>query len=95
MAQLKFRKLGSDSRTVTALGLGCMSIGSSDTYTSSAFSRDSAVALVQHALNLGITLLDTADIYGDSELLVGEAIKGRRDEIVLATKFGFVRGAAR
>ncbi len=69
-----------------------MSIGGSDTYTSSASSRDAAIALVQHALSTGITLLDTADVYGDSELLVGEAIAGRRESVVLATKFGFVKG---
>ena len=69
-----------------------MSIGGFDTYTSSASSRDAAIALVQHALSMGVTLLDTADVYGDSELLVGEAIEGRREAVVLATKFGFVKG---
>jgi aryl-alcohol dehydrogenase-like predicted oxidoreductase len=50
---------------------------------------EEAVALIHRALDLGITLLDTADIYGDSERQVGKAIKGRRDQVVLATKFGF------
>jgi aryl-alcohol dehydrogenase-like predicted oxidoreductase len=53
---------------------------------------DDAIALIHRALELGITLLDTADIYGDSERQVGKAIKGRREEVVLATKFGFVNG---
>jgi aryl-alcohol dehydrogenase-like predicted oxidoreductase len=53
---------------------------------------DDAVALIHRALELGITLLDTADIYGDSERQVGKAIRGRRDKVVLATKFGFIGG---
>jgi aryl-alcohol dehydrogenase-like predicted oxidoreductase len=53
---------------------------------------DDAIALIHRALELGITLLDTADIYGDSERQVGKAIKGRREEVVLATRFGFVNG---
>lgn len=89
---MKYRKLGANGPRVSALGLGCMSIGIADTYTSSAHGDEDAIALIHRALDLGITLLDTADIYGDSERKVGEAIKGRREQVVLATKFGFVTG---
>jgi aryl-alcohol dehydrogenase-like predicted oxidoreductase len=68
-----------------------MSLGIADIYTSSVRDDDAAVALMRHALDLGITFLDTADIYGDSELKVGKAIKGRRTDVVLATKFGFIQ----
>lgn len=68
-----------------------MSLGIADVYTSSVRDDDAAVTLLRRALDLGITLLDTADIYGDSELKVGKAIRGRRAGVVLATKFGFVQ----
>jgi aryl-alcohol dehydrogenase-like predicted oxidoreductase len=68
-----------------------MSLGIADTYTSGVHDDESAIALIGRALDLGITFLDTADIYGDSELKVGKAIKGRRADVVLATKFGFVQ----
>jgi aryl-alcohol dehydrogenase-like predicted oxidoreductase len=68
-----------------------MSLGIADVYTSSVHDDDEAVALIRRAIDLGITFLDTADIYGDSELKVGRAIKGRRADVVLATKFGFVQ----
>src|SRR5687767_14750033 len=71
-----------------------MSIGIHDVYTSSVKSNDEAVALIHRALDLGITLLDTADIYGDSERQVGQALKGRRQKAVLATKFGFTMGVS-
>jgi aryl-alcohol dehydrogenase-like predicted oxidoreductase len=86
---MKYRKLGRHGPNVSALGLGCMSMGIAGTYTSSVKSDDDAVALIHRALDLGITLLDTADVYGDSERQVGKALKGRRDKAVLATKFGF------
>lgn len=83
------RQLGRAGPQVSAIGLGCMSIGIADTYTSSVHSDREAIGLIHRALDLGITLLDTADIYGASEVHVGKAIAGRRDEVVLATKFGF------
>jgi aryl-alcohol dehydrogenase-like predicted oxidoreductase len=86
---MKYRKLGRNGPEVSAIGLGCMSMGIAGTYTSSVRNDDDAVALIHRALELGVTLLDTADIYGDSERQVGKAIRSRRDEVVLATKFGF------
>lgn len=86
---MHYRKLGQHGPEVSAIGLGCMSIGIADVYTSSAHDDDAAIALIHRALDLGITFLDTADIYGVSELQVGKAIRGRRDQVVLATKFGF------
>jgi len=84
------RKIGRNGPEVFPIGLGCMSIGISDTYTSSVRNDDEVVALIHRALELGVTLLDTADVYGGSELQVGKAIRGHRQEVVLATKFGFV-----
>jgi aryl-alcohol dehydrogenase-like predicted oxidoreductase len=95
---MQVRTLGNRGPRVSAIGLGCMSIGIADTYTSSVRDEAAAVALIHRALELGVTLLDTADIYGTSEQYVGKALAGRRDGVVLATKFGFVRpkpGAAR
>jgi aryl-alcohol dehydrogenase-like predicted oxidoreductase len=83
------RTLGSEGLTVSALGLGCM--GMSEFY--GATDDAESVATIHRALALGVTLLDTADVYGPhkNEELVGRAIEGRRDEVVLATKFGIVR----
>ncbi len=83
------RTLG-DGLTVSALGLGCM--GMSEMY--GAADRSESLATIRRALDLGVTLLDTADVYGDghNEELVGEAIAGRRDEVVLATKFSLSPG---
>jgi aryl-alcohol dehydrogenase-like predicted oxidoreductase len=87
---METRQLGRQGPRVSAIGFGAMSIGIKDTYTSSVRDDDAAVALIHRALDLGVTLLDTADIYGVSEIQVGKALKGRRDGVVLATKFGFV-----
>jgi aryl-alcohol dehydrogenase-like predicted oxidoreductase len=64
-----------------------MSIGIADVYTSSVQNDDAAVALIHRALDLGINFLDTADVYGQSEVQVGKALKGRRDGVIVATKF--------
>src|SRR5260370_39378455 len=67
-----------------------MILGIADVYTSSAQDETKAVEIVRRALDLGINFLDTANIYGDSEIKVGKALQGRRDSVVLATKFGIV-----
>ena len=75
--------------TVSALGLGCM--GMSEFYGPT--DEAQGIATIHRALDLGVTLLDTADVYGPftNEILVGKAVKGRRDGVVIATKFGIVR----
>ena len=84
------RTLGEQGLEVSALGLGCM--GMSEFYGRA--DEAEAIATIQRALELGVTFLDTADMYGwgANERLVGKAIEGRRDDVVLATKFGNVRG---
>ena len=79
---------------VSALGFGCMSIGIADVYTSSVQSENDAIGIVHRALDLGVNFLDTANIYGDSEIKVGKALRGRREGVVLATKFGIVHGSS-
>ena len=83
------RHLGTNGLVVAELGLGCM--GMSEFYGPADDAE--SMATIQRALDLGITLLDTADVYGPytNDQLVGRAIKGRRQEVVLATKFGIVR----
>jgi aryl-alcohol dehydrogenase-like predicted oxidoreductase len=88
--KLPSRMLGASGIAVSAIGLGCMSL--SGVYGAS--SDDDGIALIGDALDRGITLLDTSDAYGagHNETIVGKAIKGRRGEVVLATKFGNVGG---
>lgn len=87
---MKTRKLGSEGLEVSALGLGCM--GMSEFYGRG--DESESVATIHRALDLGINFLDTADMYGPftNEQLVGRAIRDRRDNVVLATKFANVRG---
>jgi aryl-alcohol dehydrogenase-like predicted oxidoreductase len=89
------RTLGRDGLTVSAIGLGSM--GMSQSYGPA--DREESIATIHRALDLGVTFLDTADVYGNghNEELVGEAIAGRRDEVQLATKFSlsFVDGERR
>ena len=85
------RDLGSSGLAVSALGLGCM--GMSEFYGPS--EEDASLDVLHHAIDLGITFWDTADMYGTghNERLVGRALSDRRDEVVLATKFAIQRGA--
>jgi aryl-alcohol dehydrogenase-like predicted oxidoreductase len=89
---MKFRTLGRNGPQVSALGLGCM--GMSDFY--GAHDDAQSIATIRRALDLGVMMLDTADIYGPhtNERLVGRAIAGRRHQVFLATKFGIVRDPA-
>jgi aryl-alcohol dehydrogenase-like predicted oxidoreductase len=92
MFEVGKRRLGRDGPDVSAIGLGCM--GMSEFYGSG--SDQESVATIHHAIERGVTFLDTADMYGvgRNEELVGKAIADRRDRVFLATKFGNVRGAA-
>lgn len=84
------RKLGTDGLTVSALGLGCMGMSQSYGSPEERDERES-IATIHRAIELGVTFLDTAEAYGPyaNEELVGRAIKGRRNQVVVATKFGF------
>ncbi len=88
---MKQRKLGNQGLVVSELGLGCM--GMSEFYGTT--DESEAIATIHRALDLGVTFLDTADMYGvgHNEELLGKAIRDHRDQVVLATKFGNVRGS--
>ncbi|ETK34998.1 aldo/keto reductase [Microbispora sp. ATCC PTA-5024] len=81
MTDMTYRRLGDSGLVVSALGLGANNFGRR-------IDLDATRAVVDAALDLGVTLIDTADIYGESETYLGEVLKGRRDQVVLATKFG-------
>jgi aryl-alcohol dehydrogenase-like predicted oxidoreductase len=89
---MKTRKLGTNGPEVSAIGLGCM--GMSEFYGTG--DEQESLATIDRALDLGINFLDTSDVYGPhtNEVLVGKALKGRRQELFLATKFGIVRDPA-
>jgi aryl-alcohol dehydrogenase-like predicted oxidoreductase len=89
---MKLRQLGTSGLTVSSIGLGCM--GMSQSYGTP--DEDESVRTIHRALDLGVTLIDTADAYGKgaNELLVGRAIRGRRQDVVLASKFGLLPNPA-
>src|SRR5215211_6447950 len=86
---LPTRTLGRNGPTTSAQGLGCMSMTD---FAYGPADEQESLATLARALDLGVTFLDTADIYGltENEKLVGRALAGRREEVVLATKFGNV-----
>ena len=81
VTDMSYRRLGSSGLVVSTVGLGCNNFGRR-------LGLDDTRAVVDAALDAGITFFDTADVYGDSELLLGEVLEGRRDDVVIATKFG-------
>jgi aryl-alcohol dehydrogenase-like predicted oxidoreductase len=88
---MEHRQLGTSGLTVSALGLGCMGM----TYAYGATDEDESIATVHRAIELGVTFLDTAELYGPhaNEELLGRALAGRRDQVQIATKFGVLRDA--
>ncbi len=88
---MKYRTLGTSDLEVSAIGLGCM--GMSEFY--GAAEDDRSIAVLHHAIDRGVTFWDTADMYGSghNERLIGRALRDRRDDVVLATKFAIIRGA--
>ena len=86
---MRYRRLGKDGPEVSALGLGCMGMSTAYGEPNDAEST----ATIQHAIDSGLSFIDTSDAYanGKNEILVGKAIKGRRNEVFLATKFGNTR----
>jgi aryl-alcohol dehydrogenase-like predicted oxidoreductase len=90
---MKQRKLGTQGLSVSELGLGCMGM----TWAYGTFDDAESIATIHRAIDLGITFLDTAEIYGPytNEILVGKAIAGKRAGLTIATKFGFAFGPGR
>src|SRR5258708_37007367 len=90
-SDMETRKIGSQGLVAGAIGLGCMGM----THGYGTGDEAESVATIHRALDCGVTLLDTAEVYGPhtNEELVGKAIRGRRHEVVLATKFGIVPGS--
>ena len=88
---METRKIGTQGLTAGAIGLGCMGM----THAYGKGDETESIATIHRALDCGVTLLDTAEVYGPhtNEELVGKAIRGRRDKVILATKFGFVLGS--
>jgi aryl-alcohol dehydrogenase-like predicted oxidoreductase len=93
MAQIEYRRLGNSGLIVSTIGLGCNNFGRAGTASEG---QEGTTAVIDAAIEAGVTLFDTADIYGNerglSETLMGHALKGKRDQIVLATKFGMDMG---
>jgi aryl-alcohol dehydrogenase-like predicted oxidoreductase len=91
MSRMEKRKIGSQGLVTSAIGLGCMGM----THAYGTGDEVESIATIHRALDCGVTMLDTAEVYGPytNEELVGKAIRGRRDNVVLATKFGFVLGS--
>ena len=85
---MKTRQLGNSRLEISALGFGCMGLNSG--YATS-ITRDDGVALIRAAVERGVTFFDTAEVYGPftNEEMVGEALRRCRDQVVIATKFGF------
>src|SRR5208282_1748867 len=88
---METRKIGNQGLVAGAIGLGCMGM----THAYGTGDEAESIATIHRALDCGVTLLDTAEVYGPhtNEVLVGKAIRGRRHEVMLATKFGFVIGS--
>lgn len=87
---MESRKLGKNGLEVSALGFGCMGLSFPNAPT-----KEESIQLIRSAVEQGITFFDTAQAYGDNELLVGEALKSLRKDVVIATKFGFKDGNLR
>src|SRR5690349_3440129 len=87
---MKSRKLGKSGLEVSALGFGCMGLSFPN-----APAKEDSIKLIRSAVEHGITFFDTAQGYGDNELLVGEALEPLRKDVVIATKFGFKDGNVR
>src|SRR5881275_2568700 len=81
MADMRYRRLGDSGLAVSVVGLGCNNFGRR-------IDLDATRAVVDAALDVGVTFFDTSDSYGESETFLGEVLEGRRDDVVLATKFG-------